>query len=100
MASSTWSPTVRGATGSWPRISRGAAAGPGGVRWDGRLRAASAMRVGTYDGHRTVTPTPGARWASSARNVSDSATTPCLLTVYGPERGQLPSPMIDAVLTT
>ena len=66
----------------------------------GRLRALSAIRVRTQPGHSTDTFTCGAIIAISWCSVSDSATTACLLALYGPMNGPATRPAIDAVFTT
>src|SRR4029077_15159088 len=63
------------------------------------LRALSAMRVACYTWHSTDTFTCGAIIAISWYSVSDSATTACLLALYGPMNGPAASPAIDAVFT-
>src|SRR5689334_14424205 len=75
-----------------PSVGRLPMAGPNRC---GRLRPELVIWVRTKPGHRTDTPIP--RVASTARNPSDSATTPYLLTSYGDPLET--SPAMDAVDT-
>src|SRR5690606_21717832 len=65
-----------------------------------RLRSARAMPVPTHDGHSTEQPTRSPTRDRSWYNVSDSDTTACLATLYGPVNGGSTSPATEAVLTT
>ena len=65
----------------------------------GRLRPLVKMLVRTKPGHSTLTPTAEPSAASSAARVSLRATTPCLVTQYGPSPGATASPASDAVFT-
>ena len=65
-----------------------------------RRDLASPMLVRTQPGHNTDTPTPGASMAASWKAASEIATTPNLLTSYGPMKGGANNPATDAVLTT
>ena len=53
----------------------------------------------TQPGHSTDTFTCGAIIASSWCSVSESATTACLLALYGPMNGAATRPATDAVFT-
>ena len=57
------------------------------------------MRVLTQPGQSTETWTWAADIASSWSSVSESATTACLLALYGPMNGPATRPAIDAVFT-
>ncbi len=57
------------------------------------------MLVRTQPGHSTDTPTPGANMAASWKAASEIATTPNLLTSYGPMNAGANKPATDAVLT-
>src|SRR5438067_10165672 len=82
---------------SWRPISaiEGSACAPS-CSSGGRLRSASLIRVLTHPGHSTETLTGEPKRASSAARVSESVTTPCLLTLYAPLIGADVGPAVDA----
>ena len=66
----------------------------------GRLRCDFAIPVATHDGHNTEQPIWSVTNDKSWCRVSDSDTTACLATLYGPINGGSISPAIEAVLIT
>ncbi len=58
------------------------------------------MAVLIIPGITTLTPTGASNESNSARSTSESPSTPCLATVYGPSRPNAMTAAIEAVLTT